>query len=101
MARLMAETGLSQGLYPKGRHRPWGRRLRAPALRILSSLGGKLDSVARKTGGMPGRKAELGGRTRSHARRGNAVFDAPRRPVPAQVRRAAWTAFPRGEAVFF
>jgi len=35
--------------------------------------------------------------TRSHALRGNAVFDAPRRPVPAEGRRAAREAFPRRE----
>jgi len=40
-------------------------------------------------------RAEHGGATRSHALRGNAVFDAPRRPVPAEGRRATWEAFPR------
>ncbi len=41
-------------------------------------------------------KAEQGGEPRSHALRGNAVFDAPRRPAPTEGRRAAREAFPRG-----
>jgi len=42
-----------------------------------------------------GPRAEHSGETRSHALRGNAVFDAPRRPAPAEGRRAAREAFPR------
>jgi len=52
-------------------------------------------SVARKSGGVLCTRAEHGGETRSHALRGNAVLDAPRRPVPAAGRRAAREAFPR------
>jgi len=55
----------------------------------------EIDIFARKSGGMPCPRAEHGGETRSHALRGNAVFDAPRRPVPAEGRRAAREAFPR------
>jgi len=45
--------------------------------------------VERISGGVLCPMAEHGGEARSHALRGNAVLDAPRRPVPAEGRRAA------------